>query len=84
MKFSKTSTKCIKSEKERGKHMKIPKTIIKNKQEYEFVKRNNATTFLYQNKKYGYKETFTLYQLGVIKEKVSPDKKSVHPEKVKI
>ena len=28
MKFSKTNTKCIKSEKERGKHMKIPKTIF--------------------------------------------------------
>jgi hypothetical protein len=84
VKFSKTSTKCIEFEKERGKHMKIPKVVIKNKQEYEFVKRNNATTFLYKNKKYGFKETFTLYQLGVIKEEVSPDKKSVHPENVKI
>lgn len=64
--------------------MRIPRIITKNGQKYEFVRRNNATTFLYQNKKYGYKETFTLYQLGVIKEKVSPDKKSVHPEKVKI
>jgi hypothetical protein len=64
--------------------MKIPKTIIKNKQEYEFIKRNNATTFLYQNKKYGFKETFTLYQLGFIKEQVSTDKKNVHPEKVKL
>lgn len=64
--------------------MKIPRVVIKNKQEYEFVKRNNATTFLYKNKKYGFKETFTLYQLEVIKEEVSPDKKSVHPENVKI
>lgn len=64
--------------------MKVPRVVIKNKQEYEFVKRNNATTSLYKNKKYGFKETFTLYQLGVIKEEVSPDKKSVHPENVKI
>ena len=64
--------------------MKIPRVVIKNKQEYEFVKRNNATTFLYKNKKYGFKETFILYQLGVIKEEVSPDKKSMHPENVKI
>lgn len=84
MKFSKTSTKCIKSEKERGKHMKIPKTIIKNKQEYEFVKRNNATTFLYQNKKYGYKETFSMYQLGALKQQIEPPKLAVHPENVKI
>ena len=64
--------------------MKIPRVVIKNKQEYEFVKRNNTTTFLYKNKKYGFKETFTLYQLGFIKEEVSPDKKSGHPENVKI
>lgn len=64
--------------------MKIPRVVIKNKQEYEFVKRNNETTFLYKNKRYGFKETFTLYQLGVIKEEVSPDKKSVHLENVRI
>lgn len=64
--------------------MNIPKTIIKNKQEYEFVKRNNATTFLYQNKKYGYKETFSMYQLGVLKQQIEPPKLAVHPENVKI
>lgn len=64
--------------------MKIPKTIIKNKQEYEFVKRNNETTFLYQNKKYGYKETFSMYQLGVLKQQIEPSKLTVHPENVKI
>ena len=84
MKFSKTSTKCIKSEKGRGKHMKIPKTIIKNNQKYEFIKRNNETTFLYKNKKYGYKETFSLYQLGVLKQQIEPPKLTVHPENVKI
>lgn len=84
MKFSKTSTKCVEFEKERGKHMNIPKTIIKNKQEYEFVKRNNATTFLYQNKKYGYKETFSMYQLGALKQQIEPPKLAVHPENVKI
>lgn len=62
--------------------MKIPKTIIKNNQKYEFVKRNNATTFLYKNKKYGYKETFTLYQLGVLKQQIEPPK--LNPENVKI
>ena len=50
----------------------------------EFVKRNNATTFLYQNKKYGYKETFSLYQLGVLKQQIEPPKLTVHPENVKI
>lgn len=84
MKFSKTSIKCIEFEKERGKHMKIPRVVIKDKQEYEFVKRNNATTFLYKNKKYGYKETFTLYQLGVLKQQIEPPKLTVHPENVKI
>ena len=84
MKFSKTSTKCIKSEKERRKHMKIPKTIIKNNQKYEFIKRNNETTFLYKNKKYGYKATFSLYQLGVLKQQIEPPKLTVHPENVKI
>ena len=62
--------------------MKIPKTIIKNNQKYEFVKRNNETTFLYQNKKYGYKETFSLYQLGVLKQQIEPPK--LNPENVKI
>lgn len=64
--------------------MKIPRVVIKNKQEYEFVKRNNATTFLYKNKKYGYKETFSLYQLGVLKQQIEPPKLTVHPENVKI
>lgn len=64
--------------------MKIPRVVIKNEQEYEFVKRNNATTFLYKNKKYGYKETFTLYQLGVLKQQIEPPKLTVHPENVKI
>lgn len=64
--------------------MKIPKVVIKNNQKYEFVKRNNATTFLYKNKKYGFKETFTLYQLGVLKQQIEPQKLTVHPENVKI
>ena len=64
--------------------MKIPKTIIKNKQEYEFVKRNNETTFLYKNKKYGYKETFSMYQLELLKQQIEPPKLAVHPENVKI
>ena len=36
--------------------MKILKTVIKNNQKYEIVKRNNEETFLYKNKKYEWVE----------------------------
>ena len=47
--------------------MKIPKVISKNGHEYIFVKQNNSKTFLYQDLLYGYKETFTDYDLGLVK-----------------
>ena len=47
--------------------MKIPKIISKNGHEYIFVKQNNKTTFLYRDMLYGYNETFTLYDLGLIR-----------------
>lgn len=55
-----------------------------NKEEKKALKVINARTFLYQNKKYGYKETFSLYQLGVLKQQIEPPKLTVHPENVKI
>ena len=47
--------------------MRIPKIISKNGHEYIFVKQNNSKTFLYQDLLYGYKETFTDYDLGLVK-----------------
>lgn len=52
--------------------MKIPKVISKNGHEYIFVKQNNNRTFLYQDLLYGYKETFTDYDLGLVKEIIKP------------
>lgn len=48
--------------------MKIPKIISKNGHEYIFVKQNNNRTYLYKDLLYGYKETFTDYDLGLVKE----------------
>lgn len=47
--------------------MKIPKIISKNGHEYIFVKQNNKTTFLYKDMLYGYNETFTKFDLGLIR-----------------
>lgn len=47
--------------------MRIPKIISKNGHEYIFVKQNNSKTFLYQDLLYGYKETFTDFDLGLVK-----------------
>ncbi len=55
--------------------MKIPKVISKNGHEYIFVKQNNNRTYLYQDLLYGYKETFTDYDLGLVKQQVEPPKK---------
>lgn len=53
--------------------MKIPKVISKNGHEYIFVKQNNNRTYLYQDLLYGYKETFTDFDLGLVKEIIKPD-----------
>ena len=47
--------------------MKIPKIISKNGHEYIFIQQNNNRTYLYQDLLYGYKETFTDYDLGLVK-----------------
>lgn len=52
--------------------MKIPKVISKNGHEYIFVKQNNKTTFLYKDMLYGYKETFHIHDLGLVKEIIKP------------
>lgn len=47
--------------------MKILKTVIKNNQKYEFVKRNNEETFLYKNKKYEWVE---MNQYDILRKKL--------------
>lgn len=47
--------------------MKIPKIISKNGHEYILVKQNNNNTFLYKDLLYGYRETFTKFDLGLVK-----------------
>lgn len=53
--------------------MKIPKIISKNGHEYIFIQQNNNRTYLYQDLLYGYKETFTDFDLGLVKEIIKPD-----------
>lgn len=48
--------------------MKIPKIISKNNHEYIFEKQCNSNMFLYRDMLYGYKECFTRYELGLVKE----------------
>lgn len=64
--------------------MKIPKVINIKKHKYIFVKKCNEDMFLYKEKKYGYNECFTKYELGLIKEMAPATKIYVNPEKVKI
>ena len=47
--------------------MKIPKLISKNGHEYIFVKQNNDNAFLYKDLLYGYRETFSKFDLGLVK-----------------
>ena len=47
--------------------MKIPKIISKNNHEYIFVKQNNENAFLYKDLMFGYNETFTKFDLGLVK-----------------
>ncbi len=44
--------------------MRIPKVISKNNREYIFVEQCNEKLFLYQEMITGYKECFTIYDLG--------------------
>lgn len=47
--------------------MKIPKIISKNGHEYIFIQKNNDNAFLYKDLLYGYRETFTRFDLGLVK-----------------
>ena len=54
--------------------MKIPKIISKNNHEYILVKQINNNMFLYKDMLYGYKECFTKFDLGLVKEVIEPPK----------
>ena len=49
--------------------MKIPKVISKNGHEYILVKQCNEGLYLYKDLLYGYMETFTKFDLGLITER---------------
>lgn len=56
--------------------MKIPKIISKNGHEYIFVK-EYPNFILYQDMITGVKETFQRYDLGLVKEIVKPQDRSI-------
>lgn len=47
--------------------MNIPKVISKNNHEYILVQQCNDNLFLYKDLLYGYKESFTSFELGLTK-----------------
>lgn len=47
--------------------MNVPKIISKNGHEYILVQQNNNNTYLYKDLLYGYRETFTKYDLGLVR-----------------
>lgn len=63
--------------------MNIPKVISKNNHEYILVNKINDNLYLYKDLMYGYKECFTKYDLGLVKEIAPPPKSNINPEKVK-
>ena len=46
--------------------MKIPEKIYRNNRMYILVKRVNKKLFLYEAEKTGFKECFSLYDLGFV------------------
>ena len=56
--------------------MKIPKIINKNGHEYIFIK-ECPNFILYQDMLTGVKETFQKYDLGLVKEIVKPQDRSI-------
>lgn len=60
--------------------MKIPEKIFRNNRNYIFVKQINKKIFMYQTEKTGFKECFSLYDLGLIPQKIKPQ--NLNPEKV--
>jgi hypothetical protein len=53
----------------------IPKILIKNETRYRFIKEYNDYA-LYQNEKIGTRECFSKFSLGLIKEKVKPEREA--------
>lgn len=62
--------------------MRIPKKIRKKNKEYTYIKQCNENMFLYEEKS-GYMETFSKYDLGLVKE-VMEATKNIRVEQVKI
>lgn len=60
--------------------MKVPEKIEKNKKTYIFVKQINKKIFMYKEEKSNIKECFSLYDLGLVKNKIKPN--NFNPEKV--
>lgn len=54
--------------------MKIPKIINKNNHIYIFIKQCNDDLFLYEEMQYHYKEAFSRYDLGLVKEVIEKPK----------
>lgn len=52
--------------------MKIPEKIFRNNRMYILVKQVNKKLFLYEAEKTGFKECFSLYDLGLITQKIKP------------
>lgn len=50
--------------------MKIPKYIWKGKNKFAYEKQINESLYLYKNCKYGYKECFSLFDLGLVKQTI--------------
>jgi len=61
--------------------MKTPKFIKKNNHRYIFVKKCNKWIFLYEDVVNGFKEYFTKFDLGLIKEIKLLHKSYIHPER---
>lgn len=58
--------------------MKIPKIIDKNNRIYVLVQELKNGVVLYKDLEFGYKETFSLFDLGLIQEGVRPHRKIPH------
>ena len=55
--------------------------VIKNGIMYKLIKQCNDTLYLYENMQYGFKETFTNFDLGMIKE--ANEKPNNKPHRIK-
>jgi len=53
--------------------IKVPKVFSKNNHEYLLINQCNENLWLYQDLLYGYKVSFTAFELGLVKQKIKPD-----------